>query len=640
MNRFLATAFLLLALPAFPQDASDDDYTQRVEAGKAAYLQHGNLQRATYEFREAMRQGPGRVEAWRAQGAVFVKARDPERGIFYLNEALRRSPDNALSHYWMGMAQTNARRPWLAKHHLEKAKAGLKASDFPTEAGFQSAMKSIDELIVRADRDGAGKFDPAAVKPPARILLEYAANLYGDPAKLKGASVETGGELLKDLLLVQLYDADGRLLDNSKFTLEWGCSSGLVKKDGAILGGDKPGKEMLTVSETGSKLMERQEIVVLGPAARIEVTPSGATIAQNQRLQLEARAVDAAGNALPTPPLTWSVSPPKSPEARGLPGLLAADTRPALDRPWEPHHNSYEPPADNAHAAVDVAVECAAPKLSVTVKITIEKRRMDKLQSRAKAVTWESGSLDDALRTAAAQKKPLLVEITAGWCPFCSRFEEGPLSQTKVGDALKDWLAVQIDADAHPELVERYGVVDLPMVALLSPRGTLVGAFGNNMEPNGTDPRTTTDAFLKALEDAKRAWQGTDAEEDRRVSEARDAGKMASLARWYYQKVRWQDAEKWAREAIKADAGLTDELMPYVTWSLMSHGKLEEARKEIEGYLAARPDGKAAAQLTYQLGLALVRLKDEEKGKKVFAEVQKKWPTSVWARKAAQAARR
>ena len=50
MNRFLAAAFLL-TLPAFAQDAPDDDYTTRVEAGKAAYLQHGNLRRAVWEFR-------------------------------------------------------------------------------------------------------------------------------------------------------------------------------------------------------------------------------------------------------------------------------------------------------------------------------------------------------------------------------------------------------------------------------------------------------------------------------------------------------------------------------------------------------------------------------------------------------------
>jgi tetratricopeptide (TPR) repeat protein len=635
MRRLALLPFFVLAatLPVRAEDPPpDDDYTTRVAAGKEQYLEKGSMHRATWEFREAMRLAPAKVEAYRAMGACLVKSGDRERGLFYLQEALKRGKDDGLTHFWLGIGYTNAKKWGLAYHHFKVAKGSLKASNFPDEQGWKSACDTIDKRMPEAERSGGAKFDISAVGPPAKMFLEYAANLYGDEAQLNNASVSMGQGLVKELTLMQAWDADWRVIDPAKVEVKWSCSPGLIAKDGGFFAGDKPGKETLFVSDAGGRFTASATITVLGPAVRLALVPETATIAQNQSQPFEVRAVDAAGNTVVAPSLQWSVS-----EGAGL-ARAATDQDPM--HAFDPHRNSYEAPEGANAGSVKVNVQSADGGLRTTATVTIEKRRMDKLQSRAKAVSWENLTLDEAIKKAAASNKPLLVEITASWCPFCRKFEEGPLSDEKVGAALKDWLAVQVDADQHPELVERFSVDDLPMIALLSPRGSLAGGFGNNMEPQGIDPRTTTDAFLKALAAGKANAPKIDEEETRRLNEPKDAGKMEAMARWYWDKKRWKEAEKWAREAIAADAKRADGMEPYIVWSQMSYGLYDEAGKEVDKFLAANPASGSAAQLTYYRGMAFLRQKSEDKARAVFAEVQKKWPTSVWARKAAQAARK
>ncbi len=632
---------LALALPVRAEDAPDDDYTTRVTAGKDQYLAKGNMVRATWEFREAMRLAPSKIQAYRAMGACLVKrggadrekgGPDRERGIFYLHEALRRAKDDALTHYWLGIAYTNDKKPGLAFHHFSIAKATLKLSDFPDEKNYRIACDTVNKWLPEAEKAGGGKFDASAAGPVAKVLLEYPANLYGDSSQATQASVAAGQALVKELLLAQAWDSEGRVIDPAKVTLKWSCSAGLVQKDGLFFAGDKPGKESVFVADESGKCTASAAIVVLGPAVKLVIVPESATVAQNQRQPFEVRAVDAAGNTVIVSSLKWSVS-------QGA-GLARETTAQDAEGLFEPHRNSYDAPEGAAAGSVKVTATESGSGLTASATVTIEKRKMDKLQSRAKAVSWENLSLEDALKKAAQVNKPLLIEITAGWCPFCKKFEEGPLSDDRVGAALKDWLAVQVDADQHPELVERFGVDDLPMIALVSPRGSLAGGFGNNLEPTGTDPRTTTEAFLKALAEGKANAPKVDEEETRRLGETKDAGKMDSLARWYWDKKRWKDAEKWAREAMKTDAGRADAMVPFVVFAQISYGEYEAALKDLDAFLGAHPDASSAAQLGYYKGLAYVRQKMDDKAKAVFAEVQKKWPTSVWARKAAQAAKK
>jgi tetratricopeptide (TPR) repeat protein len=613
-------ALVLVLAPALA--VADDGYTDLVDKGKDLGMKGRNVYKGTWEIREAMALDSGRLEAFRAQGAVFVLANMHDRGIFYLNEALKRGPEAGLTHYWLGMAHLSMKRYGMCKHHLEKARDLLKESDVSDPAKLPGMKQNIQRELGTCAKNGAGSFDAAAYGPAVRVIVEYAGPLYGEAPLTTQVGVEAGGKIPSNLIFVQAWDKDGRVLDASKAALEWSSSPGLSKVDGGYAAPEKPGEEWIKVTEKGSGQSAQQHIVVLGRPASIEIHPAEAVLARNQVQHLEVRGRDAAGHLVPLSDVTWSA---------GAPGLrFESSSRPDYS---EPHRNLFEH-APDAVLPLQVQVTAKAAGFSAAAKLTVEKRESDSLQARARAVVWENATLQEAVAKAAAQKKPLFVEITAGWCPFCKRFEEGPLSDDRVGVALKDWLAVQIDADKYPELVERYGVSDLPAIALLSPRGTLIGRFGNNMEPEGIDPRTTTDGLLKALEEAKRKSSSTDGDEERKKGEATAAAGYAALARWYAQALRPADAIAPARQAMKADAALAHDVAPILVFSLMNTLELDGAMTEADEYYAKYPDGASAAQVLYYAGQAAKRAKNDGKAAKYWGEAARKWPQSKWGERA------
>jgi thiol-disulfide isomerase/thioredoxin len=75
---------------------------------------------------------------------------------------------------------------------------------------------------------------------------------------------------------------------------------------------------------------------------------------------------------------------------------------------------------------------------------------------------------DAALAKAKSEKKLLVVDFTASWCPPCKRMDKDTWPAADV----RAWLAanaiaLQIDVDANPELGKRYQVQSLPTIVAL-----------------------------------------------------------------------------------------------------------------------------------------------------------------------------
>ena len=88
-------------------------------------------------------------------------------------------------------------------------------------------------------------------------------------------------------------------------------------------------------------------------------------------------------------------------------------------------------------------------------------------------IAWHS-DFEAALREAGASKRPLLVDVTATWCPPCKVMKRSTWPDARVGRLVRErFVAVRLDADvpAHQPIAAHYGAVYLPTVLVLEPDG-------------------------------------------------------------------------------------------------------------------------------------------------------------------------
>jgi thiol:disulfide interchange protein len=95
--------------------------------------------------------------------------------------------------------------------------------------------------------------------------------------------------------------------------------------------------------------------------------------------------------------------------------------------------------------------------------------------------------LDEAKQRAALEKKPILVELSAVWCPSCRHFDKtvlgDPLVQTKI---ITEYIFahVEYESESGKAFMETYGAHGFPTTYILSPDGALVRKLDTTMNPS------------------------------------------------------------------------------------------------------------------------------------------------------------
>ncbi len=79
---------------------------------------------------------------------------------------------------------------------------------------------------------------------------------------------------------------------------------------------------------------------------------------------------------------------------------------------------------------------------------------------------------ETALTRAKSERKLLVVDFTASWCPPCQKMLRETFPDPLVADLLGErCVLVTVDTDEHPRIAQRYSVVGLPDIRFLSPDG-------------------------------------------------------------------------------------------------------------------------------------------------------------------------
>jgi thioredoxin-related protein len=98
------------------------------------------------------------------------------------------------------------------------------------------------------------------------------------------------------------------------------------------------------------------------------------------------------------------------------------------------------------------------------------------------AVAWET-NLQAAMRAAAAEKRPILINFSSPSCGYCRQMEADVFPQPNVLSEIERFIPLKVNAQEQPELAATYGVEALPSFVVTDASGRPWGTFEGYHEP-------------------------------------------------------------------------------------------------------------------------------------------------------------
>jgi uncharacterized protein YyaL (SSP411 family) len=119
--------------------------------------------------------------------------------------------------------------------------------------------------------------------------------------------------------------------------------------------------------------------------------------------------------------------------------------------------------------------------------------------AHASKIAWEDWA-PPAFARARAEDKLILVNVAAGWCHWCHVMDERTFADDEVAALIAErFVAIRVDADARPDVAERYQRWGWPATAVLTPDARPVTERRGYQEARGFAK------LLRELSDAQRA---------------------------------------------------------------------------------------------------------------------------------------
>lgn len=103
--------------------------------------------------------------------------------------------------------------------------------------------------------------------------------------------------------------------------------------------------------------------------------------------------------------------------------------------------------------------------------------------SQSGAIDWQPWE-QETFATARDKNRLIFVEVGTQWCPACKRMHQVTLANTDVIARLQShFVAISIDAEAQPDLSERYAAWGWPALIFFNPDGAQIKALRGNYSP-------------------------------------------------------------------------------------------------------------------------------------------------------------
>jgi thiol:disulfide interchange protein len=94
-------------------------------------------------------------------------------------------------------------------------------------------------------------------------------------------------------------------------------------------------------------------------------------------------------------------------------------------------------------------------------------------EPRDKQIAWQT-NYDTAARQATTAQKPMLVQITAGWCTYCVKMSRETYHEESIVRHVNQcFIPIKIDAESQPEFLRQVDLKVLPTTLIVSPDLTI-----------------------------------------------------------------------------------------------------------------------------------------------------------------------
>lgn len=101
----------------------------------------------------------------------------------------------------------------------------------------------------------------------------------------------------------------------------------------------------------------------------------------------------------------------------------------------------------------------------------------------AAEIVWQTDARE-AMEQAGTQGRPLLVFVTSRACPHCNRMERGTFRHAGVVRHMnQSFVALKVDADEQPMLVQRLRVSAFPSLLVVTPQRRLLAKQQGYLDP-------------------------------------------------------------------------------------------------------------------------------------------------------------